>query len=200
MRRLGGVLTGEALWVQALHFEREIRAVLQARLSLVRSAGLPKLSLEDLFMEFGAQLIQMRFPRRIFRGEFKRRLLQMARTATFSGLDASVPCATPGPVEVSSCPTRTDSEHREIALIVQAIQRLPDLTRQIFTLRKVYQYPQPRIAEHLNVSMTEVERHLTIAAQAVTRALNSTDEESVGALPMSEMPVPLAPGKKERVA
>ena len=36
--------------------------------------------------------------------------------------------------------------HQELALLVRAVQELPDRCRQVFTLRKVYGYSQKEIA------------------------------------------------------
>ncbi len=63
------------------------------------------------------------------------------------------------------------SSHRELAMLVKAIQGLPDRCRQVFTLRKVYGYSQKEIASRLNISEDTVEQHLTKAARRCAQAL-----------------------------
>src|SRR6201992_1183394 len=55
------------------------------------------------------------------------------------------------------------NSHQELAMLVKAIQSLPDRCRQVFTLRKVYGYSQKEIASRLNISENTVEQHLTKA-------------------------------------
>ncbi len=61
--------------------------------------------------------------------------------------------------------------HQELALLVNAVQDLPDRCRQAFTLRKVYGYSQKEIAGRLQISEHTVEQHLTKAARRCTQAL-----------------------------
>lgn len=63
------------------------------------------------------------------------------------------------------------SSQRELAVLVKAIQGLPDRCRQVFTLRKVYGYSQKEIALRLNLSENTVEQHLTQAARRCAQAL-----------------------------
>jgi RNA polymerase sigma factor (sigma-70 family) len=63
------------------------------------------------------------------------------------------------------------NSHRELALLVNAVQDLPDRCRQVFTLRKVYGYSQRQIASRLQVSENTVEQHLTKAARRCAEAL-----------------------------
>ena len=61
--------------------------------------------------------------------------------------------------------------HQELALLVSAVQDLPDRCRQVFTLRKVYGYSQREIASRLQISANTVEQHLTKAARRCAEAL-----------------------------
>lgn len=63
------------------------------------------------------------------------------------------------------------NSHQELAMLVQAIQDLPDRCRQVFTLRKVYGYSQKEIASRMNISENTVEQHLTKAARRCAQAL-----------------------------
>jgi RNA polymerase sigma-70 factor (ECF subfamily) len=63
------------------------------------------------------------------------------------------------------------NSHQELAMLVKAIQTLPDRCRQVFTLRKVYGYSQKEIASRLNISENTVEQHLTKAARRCAQAL-----------------------------
>ena len=63
------------------------------------------------------------------------------------------------------------NSHQELALLVEAIQELPDRCRQVFTLRKVYGYSQREIAARLAISENTVEQHLSRAARRCAQAL-----------------------------
>jgi len=63
------------------------------------------------------------------------------------------------------------NSHQELAILVKAIQGLPERCRQVFTLRKVYGYSQKEIAIRLNISENTVEQHLTKAARRCAQAL-----------------------------
>jgi len=63
------------------------------------------------------------------------------------------------------------NHHQELAMLVKAIQQLPERCRQVFTLRKVYGYSQKEIAARLGISENTVEQHLTRAARLCARAL-----------------------------
>jgi RNA polymerase sigma-70 factor (ECF subfamily) len=63
------------------------------------------------------------------------------------------------------------NSHQELAMLVGAIQSLPDRCRQVFTLRKVYGYSQKEIASRLSISENTVEQHLTKAARRCAQAL-----------------------------
>lgn len=66
-------------------------------------------------------------------------------------------------------PAFITNEARAIKAVVEA---LPEKTRHVFTLRKVYGYDQASIANHLAIPESEVERHLGIAAKAIANALS----------------------------
>jgi RNA polymerase sigma-70 factor (ECF subfamily) len=61
--------------------------------------------------------------------------------------------------------------HQELALLADAVARLPTRCRQVFTLRKVYGYSQKEIAERLQISENTVEQHLTKAARRCAHVL-----------------------------
>jgi RNA polymerase sigma factor (sigma-70 family) len=61
---------------------------------------------------------------------------------------------------------------QELAELISAVQSLPDLPRQVITLRKVYGYTQAQIADHLNLSSKQVERYLCQAAQAIVTQMS----------------------------
>jgi RNA polymerase sigma factor (sigma-70 family) len=63
------------------------------------------------------------------------------------------------------------NSHQELAMLVKAIQGLPERGRQVFTLRKVYGYSQKEIAARLSISENTVEQHLTKAARRCAQAL-----------------------------
>ncbi|HKT73445.1 MAG TPA: sigma-70 family RNA polymerase sigma factor [Steroidobacteraceae bacterium] len=63
------------------------------------------------------------------------------------------------------------NSHQELAMLIQAIQQLPERGRQVFTLRKVYGYSQKEIAARLGISENTVEQHLTKAARRCAQAL-----------------------------
>jgi RNA polymerase sigma factor (sigma-70 family) len=64
-----------------------------------------------------------------------------------------------------------ENSHQELAMLVGAIQELPDRCRQAFTLRKVYGYSQKEIALRLGLSEKAVEQHLTKATRHCAHAL-----------------------------
>jgi len=63
------------------------------------------------------------------------------------------------------------NSHQELAMLVQAIQELPDKCRRVFTYRKVYGYSQKEISSRMNISENTVEQHLTKAARRCAQAL-----------------------------
>jgi RNA polymerase sigma factor (sigma-70 family) len=63
------------------------------------------------------------------------------------------------------------NSHQELAMLVKAIQSLPNRCRHVFTLRKVYGYSQKEIASRLNISENTVEQHLTKAARRCAQEL-----------------------------
>jgi RNA polymerase sigma factor (sigma-70 family) len=61
--------------------------------------------------------------------------------------------------------------HQELALLTQAVARLPTRCRQVFTLRKVYGLSQKEIAAELNISENTVEQHLAKGMRLCSAAL-----------------------------
>ena len=61
--------------------------------------------------------------------------------------------------------------HQELALLTQAMARLPTRCRHVFTLRKVYGLSQKEIAAELNISENTVEQHLAKGVRLCSAAL-----------------------------
>jgi RNA polymerase sigma factor (sigma-70 family) len=64
--------------------------------------------------------------------------------------------------------------HQELALLTQAVARLPTRCRQVFTLRKVYGLSQKEIAAELSISENTVEQHLAKGMRLCSAALASS--------------------------
>jgi RNA polymerase sigma-70 factor (ECF subfamily) len=63
------------------------------------------------------------------------------------------------------------NSHQELAMLVKAVQELPERCRQVFTLRKVYGYSQKEIAARMNITENTVEQQLIKAARHCAQAL-----------------------------
>ncbi len=59
----------------------------------------------------------------------------------------------------------------ELERLASIVRGLPEVTRRVFTLRKVYECPQEEIATRLKLPLVEVEMHLIAGAKACSRAL-----------------------------
>ena len=66
------------------------------------------------------------------------------------------------------------NSHQELALLTQAVARLPERCRQVFTLRKVYGFSQKEIAASLSISENTVEQHLAKGVRLCTAALGGS--------------------------
>ena len=64
--------------------------------------------------------------------------------------------------------------HQELALLSQAMSRLPTRCRHVFTLRKVYGLSQKEIAAELKISENTVEQHLAKGMRLCSAALASS--------------------------
>jgi RNA polymerase sigma factor (sigma-70 family) len=64
--------------------------------------------------------------------------------------------------------------HQELALLTQAVSRLPARCRQVFTLRKVYGLSQKEIAAELRISENTVEQHLAKGTRLCSAALGAS--------------------------
>lgn len=58
-----------------------------------------------------------------------------------------------------SDPVRELEAQREIALLAQAIERLPLRCKQVFIMHKIHDIPQSEVAQQLGISVKMVERH-----------------------------------------
>ena len=59
-------------------------------------------------------------------------------------------------------------------MLTQAVARLPERCRQVFTLRKVYGLSQKEIAASLDISENTVEQHLAKGVRLCTAALGGS--------------------------
>ncbi len=75
---------------------------------------------------------------------------------------------------------------QELALLRNAVACLPERSRQIFTLRKVYDLSQKEIAARLKISENTVEQHLRKAAKRCMELL----KESTGGRTSAIRPAP----------
>ena len=64
-----------------------------------------------------------------------------------------------------------DTEAAELARLAAVVKTLPAVTRQVFTLRKVYECSHDEIATRLQLSVEAVQAHLITAVEACSRAL-----------------------------
>lgn len=71
--------------------------------------------------------------------------------------------------------------HQELALLTQAVARLPVRCRQVFTLRKVYGLSQKEIAAELGISENTVEQHLAKGMRLCSAALANSPMAERGA-------------------
>lgn len=60
------------------------------------------------------------------------------------------------------------SKQQELALLVEAVQTLPERCRQVVTLRMVYGLPQREIARQLDISENTVEKHMALGIRRCT--------------------------------
>jgi RNA polymerase sigma factor (sigma-70 family) len=70
-----------------------------------------------------------------------------------------------GDLEEGEQVERIVSAEQELALLVEAVESLPERCRQVFTLRKVYGFTQKEIAGRLKISENTVEQHLVKAGR-----------------------------------
>jgi RNA polymerase sigma factor (sigma-70 family) len=70
--------------------------------------------------------------------------------------------------------------NQELALLRGAVASLPKRSRQIFTLRKVYDLSQKEIAARLNISENTVEQHLRKAARRCMELLTKASGKPNG--------------------
>ena len=61
---------------------------------------------------------------------------------------------------------------------VKAVSQLPAQCRKVFLLRKIYGWPHKKIASRLGISISTVERHITIALSRLDASLRRHDMPS----------------------
>lgn len=65
----------------------------------------------------------------------------------------------------------------------EAVASLPNLSRQIYLLRKVHGLRHQEIADRLNISLSSVEKHLRMGAAVCLAAMQRHDADSLGNVP-----------------
>jgi RNA polymerase sigma factor (sigma-70 family) len=172
---------GEPLLIAALQFEPELRVELRRHLGL--GPNLTSDQLEDLLQETYARILSATresAPNLVFLKDFSfdilRQVVAESSPSLINGTSRdTLPCNTLEdrnqaqrlPDLCSSGPTSEALLSNSIlADVVGTLQRSPDRTRQVFTLRKVYGYSQQAISEELSLSIEEVRRHLIVAVRA----------------------------------
>lgn len=60
----------------------------------------------------------------------------------------------------------------QLALIISVVQNMSQGTRRVITLRHVYQFTQPQIADYLKMTPENVHRHLVAGAQRIADAVD----------------------------
>lgn len=70
-------------------------------------------------------------------------------------------------------PARALDARREFAVLVRAIESLPERCREVFVLHKIHGLPQAEVAALLHVSTQTIEKHLRRGVQACCAQLSS---------------------------
>jgi len=60
----------------------------------------------------------------------------------------------------------------KMSILEEAIKTLPPQCRRVFLLRKIYGLPQKKIASKLDISVSTVERHVTIAINRLSAIMS----------------------------
>ena len=68
-------------------------------------------------------------------------------------------------------PARALEAQREIALLAQAIERLPLRCKQVFIMHKIHDMSQAEVAQQLGISIKMVERHTRLGLAACRQFL-----------------------------
>lgn len=164
---------------QALVFEAELRAYLYRTLH-------NRADTEDLLQETYARLLRLgdddtqvvRSIRAIAFTTARNLLLDFARRGR-----ARLP--PPMPIEsmtdadelhasafAAGAESAVDAE-QELKLLAAALEGMSPLSRQVFTLRKIYDYSQREIAQQLGISEHAVENHVAVAVQRCAEFLHT---------------------------
>jgi len=67
-----------------------------------------------------------------------------------------------------NAPERVTAGREEMARVIQALNELPERTREVFVLQRLEQMTYPQIAEGLGVALSTVEKHMIRALAHLT--------------------------------
>ena len=72
------------------------------------------------------------------------------------------------------------SSDRDFSLFCQAVRQLPQQSRKVFVLKKVYGYSQQEIAAQLRISESTVEKHIATGMKRCTLFMRKATEGETG--------------------
>jgi DNA-directed RNA polymerase specialized sigma24 family protein len=166
-------LPGELLLAETLQYEPCVRAYFRRVLGLSSAAGSDLL--EELMQQLNARIVQMTAPAKGLR--LKQLILTLAadllsemRSSSDGSSGQQIPDAVHRGDEVAvsdGISAEEISEEEELCSLIETLQGMPDQTRRVVTLLKIYDYTIPEVAQHLQLSTQEVVNHLEKAATAI---------------------------------
>jgi len=150
----------------ALEFEGVLRACLRR---YVHNAA----DVEDLLQETYAQLLEVRASekgevrsvRGFTLGIARNLALNWLRRRQIVSMESITDLEDLSDLDEGEQVERIVNAEQELALLVEAVEALPERCRQVFTLRKVYGFTQKEIAARLGISENTVEQHLVKAGR-----------------------------------